>query len=195
MQTQILFSKDTPGSLAGHLLVAAPQMQESCFARSVIYMCAHNETGAMGVIINNTIDSIAISDVFDQLSIPGEVRPQQFPVHFGGPVEANRGFVLHSTDFTSAESLIESNGIAVTASVSILQEIGKGAGPQKSMLLLGYAGWSPGQLEAEIESGSWMVVPASPQLVFSTDNCLKWNVAMSTLGIDIGHYSSDVGHA
>lgn len=195
MHTQIIFDKDSKGSLAGHLLVATPSMQESCFTRSVIYMCAHNETGAMGVIINYTIDSIAISDVFEQLAIKSEDRPEAFPVHFGGPVEANRGFVLHSSDYHSGESLIESNGIAVTASVSILQEIGKGAGPHKGMLLLGYAGWSPGQLESEIESGSWMVVPATPQLVFGTDNDLKWNMAMGTLGIDIGHYSSDIGHA
>ncbi len=195
MNTQVISSKDEKGSLAGHLLVATPQLQESCFARSVVYMCAHNETGAMGVIVNYSIDSVALSDVFDQLDIHGEVRPEDFPIHFGGPVEGNRGFVLHSTDYTSEESLIESNGIAVTASISILQEIGKGKGPQHSLLLLGYAGWSPGQLESEIESGSWVVVPASPKLVFSTDNDLKWNLAMGTLGIDIGHYSSDVGHA
>ena len=195
MQTQIIFSKDTKGSLAGHLLVATPQIQESCFARSVIYMCAHNDEGAMGVIINTTIDSIGIVDVFNQLDISGELRPQAFPVHFGGPVEANRGFVLHSTDYSSGESLIEANGIAVTASISILQNIGKGMGPQQGMLILGYAGWSPGQLESEIESGSWMVVPASPKLVFTADNDLKWNLAMGTLGIDIGHYSCDVGHA
>ena len=195
MQTQILLSKDTKGSLAGHLLVATPQLLESCFARSVIYMCSHNDTGAMGIIVNYTIDSVGIADVFEQLDIITPLNPQQFPVHFGGPVEANRGFVLHSTDYNSDESLIRANGIAVTASIAILQEIGKGEGPEQSMLMLGYAGWSPGQLESEIESGSWMVVPASPKLVFDTDNDLKWNLAMATLGIDIGHYSSDIGHA
>jgi len=195
MQTQILFSKDEKSSLAGHLLVASPQIQESCFARSVVYMCAHNETGAMGLIINYTIDSIGIGDVFEQLDIISAVTAQDFPVHFGGPVESNRGFVLHSSEFSSNESLIESNGIAVTASIGILQQIGHGAGPQNGMLVLGYAGWSPGQLESEIESGSWMVVPASPKLVFSTDNDLKWNLAVATLGIDIGHYSSEIGHA
>ncbi len=195
MQTQLILPKDTQGSLAGHLLVAAPQVQESCFARSVIYMCAHNDTGAMGVIVNYTIDSIGIGDVFEQLDITSALQAEDFPVHFGGPVEANRGFVLHSTDYSSGESLIEGNGIAVTASIGILQEIGKGTGPQRGMLMLGYAGWSPGQLESEIESGSWMVVPASPKLVFDTDNDLKWHLAMGTLGIDIGHYSSDVGHA
>lgn len=195
MQTQVLFSKDGKASLAGHLLVATPQIQESCFTRSVIYMCAHNEAGAMGVIINHTIDSVDIQEVFEQLDIVSELKTQEFPVHFGGPVESSRGFVVHSTDYSSEESLIESNGVAVSASVSVLQQIGRGTGPQHGMLVLGYAGWSAGQLEAEIESGSWMVVPASAKLVFSTDNDLKWNLALATLGFDIGHYSTDVGHA
>lgn len=195
MHTQVITPKDMKGSLAGHLLVATPQIQESCFTRSVIYMCAHNESGAMGVIVNSAIDTVAISEVYEQLEIGGGEMGKDFPVHFGGPVEANRGFVLHSTDYASPDSVIESDGIAVTASIGILQELGKGAGPERGMLILGYAGWSPGQLESEIESGSWMVVPASPKLVFDTDNDLKWHLAMSTLGIDIGHYSSDIGHA
>ncbi|NBO18107.1 MAG: DUF179 domain-containing protein [Proteobacteria bacterium] len=195
MPIQMISNHDKQNSLAGRLLVATPLIQESCFTRSVIYMCAHNEAGAMGVIINNSIDSVSISDVFDQLSIRTEGSPASFPIHFGGPVESNRGFVLHSSDVVSEDSVVDGSGIALTASLSMLQMVAEGHGPADGMLLLGYAGWSAQQLESEIESGSWIVVPATQQLVFGTDNDLKWSVAMSSLGIDIGHLSTDIGHA
>lgn len=180
------------GSLSGHLLIAMPVVQESCFNRSVIYVCAHNEAGAMGIIINYPVDSIKIEDVFAQLALEGE--PRSLPVHFGGPVESNRGFVVHSADHASEDSIIVKNGIAVSASISVLQSIAN-SGHQEGMLVLGYAGWSAGQLEAEIESGSWITVPASKELVFNADNEMKWNLALSTLGIDMGHLSTVVGHA
>jgi putative transcriptional regulator len=183
------------GSLAGHLLVATPSVQESCFTRSVIYLCAHNEAGAMGIIVNYPIDSIKMDDVFEQLDIHVEDGVPEAVVHFGGPVEANRGFVVHDDDYACEESIIRKNGVAVTASMSVLQDMASGTGPEKGMLVLGYAGWSARQLESEIESGSWIVIPASRQLVFGTENEMKWNVAISSLGIDLGHYSSDVGHA
>ena len=123
------------------------------------------------------------------------IASAQLPIHFGGPVESNRGFVLHSDEYASNESLIRQDGIAVTASVSILKELAQGNGPAQGMLVLGYAGWSPGQLESEIETGSWIVVPASKKLVFETDNETKWAVAVSSLGFDMGHYSTVVGHA
>lgn len=180
--------------LEGQLLIATPAVQDSCFARSVIYMCAHNASGAMGIIINYPVENLDIKEILDQLEING-AHARTLPVHFGGPVEAGRGFVLHSTDYVSKESIIEGNGIAVTASVSILQDISQGRGPKNRILILGYAGWSAGQLESEIEEGSWMVVPASHKLLFDIENDSKWNVAVGTLGIDIGHYSSEVGHA
>lgn len=186
---------DKPGSLAGHLLVATPLIQESCFTRSVIYLCAHNEAGAMGVIVNNNIDSVHIGDVFEQLNIRSENSPTEFPIHFGGPVEPSRGFVLHSSDLITEDSVMDANGLALTASLSMLQLVADGVGPKQGMLLLGYAGWSPQQLESEIEGGSWIVIPATQQLVFETDNDLKWSVAVGSLGIDIGHLSSDIGHA
>jgi putative transcriptional regulator len=195
MASNITISKDRNGSLAGHLLIATAVVQDSCFARSVIYLCAHNETGAMGIIVNYPVENIGIKDIFEQLDIESKNSLHDFPIHFGGPVEANRGFVVHSSEYATDESLIQKDGIAVTASVSILQELAQGKGPAQGMLVLGYAGWSPGQLEAEIEGGSWIVVPASTQLVFDTNNETKWNVALSTLGIDMGHFSTVVGHA
>lgn len=183
------------GSLAGHLLIATPVVKDSCFARSVIYMCAHNEDGAMGIIVNYPVGNIHLKEIFEQLDIDAKSQARELPVHFGGPVESNRGFVVHSSDYKTEECLIQKDGIVVTASVSILQELAQGKGPQQGMLVLGYAGWSPGQLESEIETGSWMVVPASKELVFDTTNETKWNGAVATLGIDMGHYSNTVGHA
>ena len=189
------FPTDTHGTLSGHLLIATSVVQDSCFARSVIYLCAHNETGAMGIIVNYPVENIGIRDIFEQLDIDTEKSVRDIPIHFGGPVEANRGFVVHSSDYDTEDSLISKDGITVTASISILQELAQGNGPAKGMLVLGYAGWSPGQLEAEIEGGSWIVVPASTQLVFDSNNEGKWNSAISSLGIDMGHFSTVVGHA
>jgi putative transcriptional regulator len=183
------------GSLAGQLLVATPLVQESCFARSVIYLCAHNEAGAMGIIINYPVDTIKIDEVFEQLDINPQPGAEGLPVHFGGPVEANRGFVVHADDYESDENIIKKNGVAVSASLSILQDMARGDGPTQGMLVLGYAGWSAHQLESEIETGSWIVIPATKQLVFDTENEFKWNMALSSLGIDLGHYSNDIGHA
>ena len=195
MISSIDVSNDTQSSLAGHLLIATSVVQNSCFNRSVIYLCAHNTEGAMGIIVNYPVENIGIKDIFEQLDIKGQPALRDIPIHFGGPVEANRGFVLHSADYASDESLIRKDGIAVTASLSILQALAQGDGPEQGMLVLGYAGWSPKQLEAEIEAGNWIVVPASSELVFGRDNGTKWNSAISTLGIDMGHFSSEVGHA
>lgn len=190
-----LFTNQNNTSLSGSLLVATPSIQESCFSRSVIYMCAHNHEGAMGVIINYPVATVQLKEVFDQLDIDTGLELPDVPIHFGGPVESYRGFVLHSSDYPAQDSLFAKDGIVVSASVNILQKIAEGQGPEKGMLMLGYAGWSAGQLESEIESGSWIVVPATKKLIFETDNETKWNVAVSTLGFDMGHFSSQVGHA
>jgi putative transcriptional regulator len=188
-------NKNISGSLAGRLIVATPMIQESCFTRSVIYMCSHDAMGAMGVIVNYPIGNIRLKEVLEQLNISTEIELHDLPVHFGGPVESNRGFVVHTSDFEAEGCLINKNGIAVTASVSILHELAQGKGPSQGMLVLGYAGWAPGQLESELETGSWMVVNPSVELVFNAENDTKWGVAVSTLGIDVGHFSSTVGHA
>jgi len=183
------------GSLAGHLLIATPVVQESCFERSVIFMCSHNQEGAMGVIVNYPVQDIGLNDVLEQLDIESAPSGIEFPIHFGGPVDAGRGFVVHSPDYASNDHLFKEGNIVVTASAAILHAVAEGKGPRQGILALGYAGWSPGQLEAEIEAGSWLVVPASAPLVFAPDNDTKWNLALASLGIDMGHLSSEVGHA
>jgi putative transcriptional regulator len=189
------FPKKENGSLAGRLLIATPVVQGSCFERAVIYLCAHNESGAMGVIINYPVESMHLNEIFDQIGISAQTAARKFPVHFGGPVEANRGFIVHTGDYKPHESIIHEGGISVTASISILKDLAQGKGPEQGMLVLGYAGWSRGQLETEIETGSWIVAPASKQLMFDTGNDLKWNLAIASIGIDLGHLSTDVGHA
>jgi putative transcriptional regulator len=183
------------GSLAGRLLVATPVVKGSCFERSVIYLCAHNKEGAMGIIVNYPVETVQLREIFDQLGIGAAPGARGLPIHFGGPVEANRGFVVHGGGYKPQDSLVNGDGIYVTASVSILQDLAEGNGPEKGMLALGYAGWSPGQLESEIETGSWIVAPASAKLMFDVGNELKWNLAISSMGIDLGHFSTDVGHA
>lgn len=185
----------TKNSLAGHLLIATPMVQDSCFARSVVYLCSHSKEGAMGIIINYPVQNLYLNDVLGQLDITSGSTAESFPVHFGGPVEANRGFIVHSADYHAEGSLIVQNGITVSSNIAVLHDLAQGRGPAQGMLVLGYAGWSNGQLESEIESGSWIVVPASTELVFDTQNETKWNVAISTLGIDLGHFSHQVGHA
>lgn len=195
MASDIVIGKDPKGSLAGKLLLATRAVDDSIFAKSLIFLCAHNEEGAMGMIVNYPVEQVELDDIFEHLQMTPPEGHHHFRVHFGGPVEAHRGFIIHSTDYHAAESIIAQDGIAVTASLGILHDMAQGKGPQKGMLVLGYAGWSPGQLESEIESGSWIVLPATQRLVFDTNNETKWDAAVSALGFDIGHYSSQVGHA
>ena len=182
-------------SLAGKMLVATPAIQDSPFSRSVIYMFVHNAEGAMGIITNVPVATVKLKEIFDQLDIDTGLKLPDLPVHFGGPVESYRGFVMHSADQIPQDALYTSEGIVVSASVNILQKIANGDGPEKGLLMLGYAGWAAGQLEQEIEGGSWLVAPASRKLVFETPNDSKWAVATASLGFDMGHFSTQVGHA
>lgn len=183
------------GYLGGQLLVATPVVQDSCFAKSVIFVCAHNASGAMGVIVNSPMENIAIRDVFEQLEIDIGAAMKDMPVHFGGPVDANRGFVLHTGDYRLEGSVIEHDQLVLTANIEVLRDVAKGGGPLQSILMLGYAGWAPGQLESEIEIGSWIVVPATTELVFQKDNEIKCHLAAASLGVDLSRFSTTVGHA
>jgi putative transcriptional regulator len=184
-----------PNSLAGSLLVAMPQMSDPRFERAVIFMCAHNEEGAMGLVINKLFDQLSFGDLLDQLEIPAGPRTQPIRVHAGGPVEAGRGFVLHSDDYLREGTMLVDSGFALTATVDILRAIADGEGPRSSILALGYAGWGPGQLETEMASNGWLHVPADPDLVFGNDLDHKWLRALQKLGISPTALSRDAGHA
>ena len=181
--------------LAGQLLIAMPGMRDERFAKTVIYMCAHNEEGAMGLVLNQRLESLTFSELMSQLEIDEDQAPEGVPVHFGGPVEAGRGFVLHTTDYQQDATLEVENGVAVTATVDILKAIAQGKGPQKSLLALGYAGWGPGQLDMEIRANGWLQVPSDSEIIFDIEPDTKWERAIQRLGIDPRMLSEDVGHA
>jgi putative transcriptional regulator len=183
-------------SLAGELLVAMPQMQDPRFARSVIYLCAHSEdAGAMGLVINKTLTSLTFDELCAQLKLTPSRLHQSRPVHFGGPVEPGRGFVLHTADYEEDATLKVGSDFAVTATLDILRAIGTGGGPARSILALGYAGWAPGQLDAEIQANGWLSVPADAGLVFDADLDGKWRRALAKLGVDLTMLSTEAGHA
>ncbi len=183
-------------SLAGQLLVAMPQMLDPRFARSVIYLCAYSEdAGAMGLVINKLLGSLTMGELFAQLDIESSGDAGSQPVHFGGPVEGGRGFVLHTADYREEATLHVEGNISVTATLEVLRAIGKGQGPRQSLFALGYAGWAPGQLDAEIQANGWLSVAADDDIVFAFDHDEKWSRALAKLGIDLSMLSSDAGHA
>jgi putative transcriptional regulator len=182
-------------SLTGHLLVAMPQMADSRFARSVVYLCAHSAEGAMGLVVNRLIDSLSFDSLLDQLGLEADAGAIDLPVHFGGPVESSRGFVLHSADYVQDSTLVIDDDIALTATIDVLKAIAKGDGPRQCVLALGYAGWAAGQLDAEIQANGWLMVPADHELVFGIDNESKWQRAIAKLGVDLSLLSLEAGHA
>jgi putative transcriptional regulator len=188
--------------LDGQLLVAMPVMTDKRFARSVIYMCAHSAEGAMGLIINQRAAHISFGELLQQLSIlPGgkaepRVEPIDLDVHVGGPVETGRGFVLHSSDYYAADSTLPiDEGVSLTATVDILKAIAGGKGPDRAILALGYSGWRAGQLESEIAANGWLHCPPDADLLFDRDLDLKYDRALSKIGVDPSHLVSEAGHA
>ena len=190
------------GYLDGQLLIAMPIMSDPRFARSVIYICAHSEDGAMGLVINQRASHISFPDLLSKLNIvPSSAEGisdcvRKMSIYVGGPVETGRGFVLHSSDyFVNDSTLPIEDGVCLTATIDILKAIAAGNGPNRSILALGYAGWSPGQLESEIQANGWLNCPADPDLIFAPDIESKYTRALAKIGIDPSHLVSDAGHA
>jgi putative transcriptional regulator len=183
------------GYLVGQLLIAMPMMEDPRFARSVIYVCAHNADGAMGLVVNKELESLSFSELLEQVGIDVPSPDKQIRVHFGGPVETGRGFVLHTAEYDHGGTLAVDDSFAFTASIEILREIVSGTGPDRSLLALGYAGWGPGQLDAEIQANGWLHAPADPSLVFDADIDAKWQSAIAALGIDVTMLAGQSGHA
>lgn len=181
--------------LTGQLLIAMPGMRDPRFARSVIYMCAHNEEGAMGLVVNRLINSISLPDLLTQLGVAQTVPDDAIRIHFGGPVEAARGFVLHSTDYAAGDTLRVAEDFGLTASLDILRAIAGGSGPRQCILALGYAGWGAGQLDMEIQANGWLSAPADEDLLFDDHLDDKWERAIRKIGVDFSHLSTDAGHA
>jgi putative transcriptional regulator len=191
------------GYLDGQMLIAMPAMLDERFSRSLIYICAHSSEGAMGIIVNHPAPNINFSDLLVKLDVIPAADVIQLPsragvvkVMRGGPVETERGFVLHSADFYIENSTLPiDDGICLTATIDILKAIARGDGPAKAILALGYAGWAPGQLENEIQGNGWLHCTADPELIFGPDIDGKYERALGKIGIDLGMLSNEAGHA
>ena len=187
--------KSGSGYLTGQLLIAMPQMNDPRFARTVIYICAHTADGAMGLVVNREIEALTFPDLLKQLNIDAEVVDDRIQVLFGGPVETGRGFVLHSSDYVQNATMLVDKRVGLTATMEVLKDIASGNGPRLNLLALGYAGWGPGQLDAEIHANGWLTVPADDELIFDPDLDNKWERALAKIGIDSSMLSGEAGHA
>jgi putative transcriptional regulator len=196
--------KNTDGGyLDGQMLIAMPAMHDERFARSLIYVCAHSSEGAMGIVVNHPVTNINFPDLLVKLEVIPAAERIQLPqragavkVLKGGPVETERGFVLHSSDFFMDNSTLPiDEGIFLTWTLDILKAIARGEGPSNAILALGYAGWGAGQLENEIQQNGWLHCSADAELIFGADVERKYQKALHKIGIDLGMLSSEAGHA
>lgn len=194
-QEKSKIKKSKQDFLTGKFIVAMPGMQDPRFDDAIIYICGHDHTGAMGLIINKLVDSISFRSLLDQLDIDIEGAIPSIPIHFGGPVEMGRGFILHTADYIHDSSVKISDNIVLTATLEILKALAKGQGPKDYLLALGYSGWSPGQLEAEIQKNGWLEVNGDTEILFKVQLDKKRDKAIEKLGIDPAMISTVSGHA
>jgi putative transcriptional regulator len=181
--------------LTGQLLIAMPAMTDPRFSQSVIYLCAHTAEGAMGIVVNRPLQKPSFDDLLKQLEVAPTPPARRIRLCAGGPVENARGFVLHTSDWTGEGSLKVTDGLALTASLDVLKAIAGGGGPREGILALGYAGWGPGQLDAEIQQNAWLSAPADEPVVFDANHDTKWRRALALLRIDPLLLSGVAGHA
>lgn len=195
MEPMEVTTQKTIGSLRNHFLVAMPSLTDSSFARSVVYICEHSSEGAMGLIINQQLD-IPAKAIFDQLDLEYKNKYGNRLIFDGGPVQQDRGFILHRTCEQSWESTVEiGEDISLTASKDILGDIAQGSGPKDSLITLGYSSWGAGQLEDELKQNSWLTIPADSAIIFNTDCAHRAEAAVSSIGIDLDMLSPDSGNA
>ncbi len=182
-------------NLTDHFLIAMPNLADPNFSKTVTYICAHNEEGAMGIIINRPTD-LSLGEVLSQMELEvTENDIELLPVFHGGPVQTDRGFILHGSGYDWDSSLSVSQQIDMTTSKDVLQAVASGDGPKDIFVALGYAGWSAGQLEDEIVQNAWLSGPAKSEIIFKTPIQNRWESAASLLGVNIENLSTDVGHA
>jgi putative transcriptional regulator len=186
-----------PSTLKGQLLLATPVMTDPRFHKSVIFICSHDENGAMGLCINNILPGVAFESMVEHFNIPlaDPKKIAQIPVLGGGPVETARGFVLHQQDFRLSDTIPITDDYSVTGTVDILKAIAKGEGPEPMNFILGYAGWSTGQLERELQENAWLNVEPDNTLLFEVPPEQKWKMGMAKLGIEPAFFSSTAGRA
>lgn len=185
----------TSGYLVGKCLVAMPALEDSNFHRTVVYVCAHTAEGAMGLVVNRTIEQLSFDDILEQMGITPSIATDQIRVHFGGPVEAARGFVLHTADYSDEGTLPVDSNISLTATAEVLKDIASGQGPRQSLMVLGYAGWGSGQLDTELKENAWLICQPDEDILFGRDVEQKWTLAMARMGIDMSRLVDTPGHA
>ena len=181
--------------LTHHFLIAMPNMVDPYFAKSLTYICEHNDQGALGVVVNRPID-LSLQALFERINLrlePYELH--DIPVYFGGPVQTDRGFVLHQPVGDWHSTLKVRDSLGLTTSKDILEAVGKGNGPAKMLVTLGYSGWAAGQLEHELGQNAWLTVEAGEQIIFDLPAEEKLPAAMELLGVDFANLSEDTGHA
>jgi len=191
-----MVSETTSGFIAGQFLLATPSMQDPRFKDALIYICSHDRSGAMGLIINQSKSGLHLSDILEQIGIEGDVKVADTPVLNGGPVDIDRGFVLHSPDYFKEDTSLKlSDTLTLTATKDILEALVRIDAPEKAMLAIGYSGWGAGQLEKEIGQNSWLIVDADEPIIFETDLSSKRDKAYKILGVAPEMLSFDSGTA
>jgi len=182
-------------NLTHHFLIAMPAMADPNFSQTLTFVCEHNQDGALGIVVNRPVD-MTLSALFEQIDVPlGNDTLRAAPVHFGGPVQVDRGFVLHRPLGSWQSTLAISDDMGLTTSKDVLEAVGRGEGPHDVFVSLGYAGWSAGQLEQELAQNAWLTVEADADLLFAIPADQRLSAAMRLLGIDFSRLSEDVGHA
>jgi len=185
----------TDNSLTNHFIIAMPGLMDENFNQAVTFICEHDDNGTFGIIINRESE-ISLNDVMQQMKIPYHPdKANVEPVFTGGPVQANRGFVLHRPIGNWESSLIVNDSVALTTSRDILEAIADNKGPDDNIITLGYAGWGPGQLEQEMADNTWLSCPAEEQIIFNTPVEKRWQAAANLIGVDLQLLSNDAGHA
>jgi putative transcriptional regulator len=188
--------QEKQGFLHGKLLIAMPGMLDPRFEQSVIFMISHGETGAMGLIVNKPIPQLGFRELMQKMDIPVTAATSSKPVLFGGPVDTDRGYVLHGMERSHRQSTLDvTSDIRLTPTVDMLRAIAEGRGPERWLLALGYAGWGPGQIESEIAANGWIHCDADPELVFDAADDDKWRLAFGKLGAGLSGLSSEAGRA
>jgi putative transcriptional regulator len=181
--------------LTNHFLIAMPGLEDPNFYHSVTYICEHNEEGALGLVINRLLD-MQLGEILQHMNVEdAELEARQMPVHLGGPVQQDRGFVLHEPLGDWEATLKVTDRIGITSSVDILHAVARNEGPEHALVTLGYAGWGAGQLEQEMADNAWLSGPADPEILFKTPDEDRWRAAAASLGVDLDLLSGDAGHA
>ncbi len=189
-----MFKLDS-GNLTGKCLISSPYLEDEHFGRSLIYICSHSKDGAMGFVINKKIEEFSFSDLANQLPLKPYNQTPDIELHQGGPLERIRGFVIHSTDYVKADTIVIDKDIAISSSLDIINDIAFGIGPKDNIIALGYSSWRPQQLEQEIMNNDWLIADTYPELIFRTKDEDKWEKALNSIGIDTANLSSYSGHA